>query len=263
MKTRLLTFVLLLLGVAVGAQEAVDLGLSVKWATCNVGANTPDGCGLYFAWGDTIGYTSDINDGHSFDWANYKWCKGSNDSMTKYCTLGSYGDNDFTDDKIVLEAADDAATAHWGDAWRIPTIEEWSELRDSCVWDKKQLNGMNGYRVSAPNGNYIFLPVAGGRYGAELNKVGSSGYYWSSSLYIDSPAYVSGVLLNSDDAQCGGTYSRFRGLSVRPVYDSTPTRDPSIYQGEEHPAYATKLIRNGKLVIICDGKEYNALGTKL
>ena len=185
----------------------VDLGLSVKWATYNVGATTPWSYGDYFAWGETQPKSY-------YDWSTYKWCNGSYDTQTKYCTSSSYGT---VDDKTVLEAADDAATANWGGSWRMPTTEEQQELINNCTWTWTTQNGVNGHKVTSnKNGNSIFLPAAGGRYTSGLNYAGSDGIYWSSSLYTDSPYNAWGV--NFDSSNVGRYYDyRGYGFSVRPV----------------------------------------------
>ena len=151
--------------------EAVDLGLSVKWATFNVGATSPEEYGGYYAWGET-------EEKEDYSWETYKWCNGSYDTMTKYCTNSSYGT---VDNKTVLDLEDDVAHVKWGGDWRMPTTDEQDELRNNCTWEWTALNGVNGYRVTGPNGNSIFLPAAGYRY---RTAVGSRGYYclyWSGS----------------------------------------------------------------------------------
>ncbi|MBO5849722.1 MAG: hypothetical protein J6Q47_00385, partial [Paludibacteraceae bacterium] len=105
--------------------EYVDLGLSVKWATCNVGATRPEYFGNYYAWGETTPNTD-------YDWDNYKWCNGSSTTMTKYCTDSDYGT---VDNKTVLDKEDDAAAVNMGGSWRMPTLEEWTELIDNCTWE--------------------------------------------------------------------------------------------------------------------------------
>lgn len=193
--------------------EYVDLGLSVKWATCNVGANAPEEYGLYFAWGETTGYTQNTSDGRSFDWANYKWCKGSSSTMTKYCTNSSYGT---VDNKTVLEPEDDAAHVNWGGDWRIPTKEEQDELRNSCTWTWTTLNGVNGCKVVGKNGNFIFLPAAGCRNDSSSSNVGSYGYYWSSSLNSDYSNLAYYLYFYS--GRVGWDYYyRYNGHSVRAV----------------------------------------------
>ena len=158
----------------VNGHEYVDLGLpsGLKWATCNVGANSPEDYGWYYAWGETIPKST-------YDWSTYNWCNGSEYTMTKYCIQSSYGK---VDNKIALDLYDDAARANWGGSWRMPTKEEQDELRTKCTWEWKELNGKKGYKVTGPNGNFIFLPAAGYFYSSSLNNAGSGGYYWSSSL---------------------------------------------------------------------------------
>ena len=187
--------------------EYVDLGLSVKWATCNVGASKPEEYGDYFAWGETTTKSS-------YSWSTYKWCRGDYDNLTKYCTSSIYGT---VDNKEQLDISDDAARANWGGSWRMPTHDEFTELRTQCTWTWTTQNGVRGYKVtSKTNGRSIFLPAAGYRNGSSLNDAGSYGGYWSSSLYTDSPSrarYVSflssGVVWNYD--------YRLYGHSVRPV----------------------------------------------
>ena len=190
-----------------GGHEYVDLGLSVKWATCNVGANKPEDYGDYFAWGETKPKST-------YNWSTYKWCRGSYDTQTKYNTKGSYGT---VDNKKTLELSDDAARANWGGAWRMPTDAEWTELREQCTWTWTTQNGVKGYKVtSKSNGNSIFLPAAGYRYDSSLYGAGSNGYYWSSSLHADSPYYAWYVSFLSSNVS--RYYNRrYYGFSVRPV----------------------------------------------
>ena len=188
--------------------EYVDLGLSVKWATCNVGASKPEEYGDYFAWGET--QPKDY-----YDWSTYKWCNGSMNTQTKYCTDSNYG---IVDDKTVLEAADDAATANWGGAWRMPTGEEYYELRHNCTWELTTQNGVNGYKVTGTNGNSIFLPAAGGRYLSDLSYAGRNGYYWSSLLGTDAPFLACSLdFFYSGFVEVDYDNGRHNGLSVRPV----------------------------------------------
>ena len=186
-------------------KEAVDLGVSVKWATCNLGATKPEEYGNYYAWGETTTKST-------YSWSTYKYGSDYN-ALTKYCTNSDYGT---VDNKTILEAADDAATQNWGSNWRMPTIDEWNELLKKCTWTWTTLNGKNGYEVKATNGNSIFLPAAGGRFYDELNYAGSYGYYWSSSLYTYDPYYPQRVYFDSDN-RSADYYSRRCGLSVRPV----------------------------------------------
>ena len=186
----------------------VDLGLSVKWATMNVGASKPEDYGDYFAWGETT--TKD-----TYNWSTYKWCNGSSSTLTKYCNNSSYGNNGFTDNKTQLDLSDDAARVNWGGSWRMPTDAEMTKLRTECTWTWTTQNGVYGRKVtSKSNGNSIFLPAAGCRLGSLLDRAGSYGYYWSSSLDTDDPYdawyFSSGTVYRLND-------NRYFGHSVRPV----------------------------------------------
>ena len=174
-----------------------------------MGAYVPEGYGDYFAWGEVEPKTT-------YGWSTYKYCVDNFNNLTKYCNNSYYGKDGFTDNKTVLDPEDDAATANWGGAWRMPTIAEQDELRNNCTWDWTTQNGVNGYKVTGPNGNSIFLPAAGGMDGGNLYGDGSWGYYWSSSLRTDNPSYAYGVNFNSDLVVCYGNF-RYYGLTVRPV----------------------------------------------
>ncbi len=186
----------------------VDLGLSVKWATMNVGASSPEDYGDYFAWGETTTKST-------YNWSTYKWCNGSSSTLTKYNTSSGYGT---VDNKTTLELSDDAAHVNWGGSWRMPTDAEWTELRNNCTWTWTTQNGVNGYKVtSKSNGNSIFLPAAGSRYDSSLNGAGSYGSYWSSSLDTDGPSDAWGVYFGSGYVYRGSYGGRDFGQSVRPV----------------------------------------------
>lgn len=193
-------------------QEYVDLGLSVKWATCNVGATKPEEYGDYFAWGETKPKTS-------YHWDTYKWCDGSNTSLTKYCNNINYGT---VDRNIKLEEEDDAASVNWGGAWRMPTKDELDELREQCLWAIMVQNGVEGYEVtSRKNGNSIFLPAAGYCKGSS-RFTGGYGYYWSSSLHTGQPWYSDSAWNLYFEMRYFGVMEecicdRCLGLPVRPV----------------------------------------------
>ena len=201
----------------------VDLGLpsGLKWATCNVGATVPEEYGDYFAWGETQPYYSSQDPltwkagKTGYGWASYKFELGTgyNGPFSKYVPKSSYGT---VDNKTVLDPEDDAARANWGGSWRMPTDENWTELRTECTWTWTFRNGVKGRLVTSPNGNSIFLPAAGYRYNTDLYNTGSSGDYWSSSLYTGSPGYAWYVNFYSDDVNRGYD-SRYSGQSVRPV----------------------------------------------
>ena len=187
--------------------EYVDLGLSVKWATCNVGATKPEETGYFFAWGETRPKAK-------YDWSTYKWCEGSDDTQTKYCTDSYYGT---VDNKTILELSDDAANVNWGGSWRIPTKAEQDELRTECTWTWTTQNGVDGYKVtSKTNGNSIFLPAAGYRSNSDLYYAGLYGLYWSRSLSTSYSYYAYYLFFDSSDVDLYSV-DRNDGLSVRPV----------------------------------------------
>lgn len=167
----------------------VDLGLSVKWASCNVGANSPEDYGDYFAWGEI-------------------------EPKKKY-TDGTYT---YHDNPVTLPYYADAAHANWGGSWRMPTKAEWMELVMECTWEWSNFKGVEGYIVrSESNGNSIFLPAAGYRIDSSLYGAGLYGDYWLSSLKTDDPYYAFEMFFGSDNSSYWGNYFRYFGHSVRPV----------------------------------------------
>ena len=182
--------------------EYVDLGLSVKWATMNVGATSPEGYGYYFAWGETQPKST-------YDLSTYfDSVDGSDSNFNKYC-MGK---------KATLAPEDDAAHVNWGGDWRMPKIDEMDELRDNCTWTWTTQNGVNGYKVtSKKNGNSIFLPAAGDRYDNSLVQVGSRGIYWSSSLFRADASLAHSLDFESDFADTMFANFRSDGYSVRAV----------------------------------------------
>ena len=205
-----------------GATEAVDLGLSVKWASCNLGASKPEEYGGYYQWAGL----QDVTDTSIYlDLNNCPYHTGSSSSTgwTKYIPSyytwywSGFGS---PDDKTVLDPEDDVAHVTLGGKWRMPTEEEFNELRGNCTSEWITLNGVKGRKfTSKKNGNSIFLPAAGYRYSGRLGDVGSYGYYWSSSLNTDSPRYAYRMLFYSGDVNSYHYDSRYYGHPVRPVYD--------------------------------------------
>ena len=188
--------------------NAVDLGLpnGTLWADRNVGADVPEAYGDYFAWGET-------EPKDYYYWDSYKWCNGTYKTQTKYCTKSSYGT---VDGKTTLDLEDDAAYVNMGAEWRMPTLTEQIELLDNCTWEWTTQNGVNGRKVTGPNGNSIFLPAAGYRDGSGLSNAGSYGIYWSSSLNESNPSYA--YVLDFDSGYCSWGYNnRCFGQSVRAV----------------------------------------------
>ena len=173
--------------------QEVDLGLSVKWAGWNVGANSPEEYGGYYAWGET-------EEKSDYSWDTYKYY---NDS------IGIGGE--------ISGTQYDVATVKWGNGWRMPSKAELEELERECKWESYVYKGTDGVVVTGPNGYSIFLPCAGCRNGTSLSDAGSYGYYWSGSLYEDysGGAWRLGVFSNGGRGVSGS--SRYGGQSVRPV----------------------------------------------
>ena len=170
--------------------EAVDLGLSVKWASCNIGASSPESYGDYFAWGE-------VESKESFTFGNSR-------------TYGkSFGD-------ISGKKEYDAAAAIWGHGWRLPTAEEQKELLDNCTWVWTKQNGVNGMVVTAANGNSIFLPAVGYRENATTLTAGSYGGYWSSKPIEESDNFA-GYIFFSEKNHGYDMSVRSMGLAIRPV----------------------------------------------
>jgi len=198
------------LTVIVKEHEWVDLGLpsGTLWATCNIGADIPEDYGDYFAWGET-------EPKDSYNWNTYKWCNGSSNTMTKYCTDSYYGT---VDNKTELDPEDDAAYVNWGPSWRMPTSEQYRELVDNSTWTWETRNGVNGRLATGPNGNTIFMPAAGCRSWGELHDVGSYCYYWWRTLnryYSNEASYMS--FPGYFPLWCDIYFTRDFGLSVRAV----------------------------------------------
>lgn len=189
--------------------EYVDLGLpsGLLWATCNVGASSPEEYGDYFAWGETKPKAR-------YNWETYKWCGGSYKTQTKYCTSSSDGT---VDNKTILELSDDAANAQWGGDWRMPTKEEIRELRNNCTWTWTTQKRVKGYKVTSKiNGNSIFLPAAGFRGGSGLYDAGSYCDYRSSSLGSNASFDAYSLYFGSDFVYWSNS-NRDKGHSVRAV----------------------------------------------
>ena len=181
--------------------EAVDLGLSVKWATFNVGATSPEDYGDYFAWGET-------EPKKTYSWATYKW--GTSSKLTKYNT---------TDGKTILDPEDDAAYVNWGDKWRMPSKEEVDELTQQCTWIWTTHNNVNGYKVTGPNGNSIFLPAVGYKGAGPFYPAGEDGLYWTNTIEKGHYSYL--IVLHNDapPTKAGSQGTRCFGFTIRPVYD--------------------------------------------
>lgn len=187
--------------------EAVDLGLSVKWANMNVGATKDSGFGSYFAWGE-------VKPKKYYSWGTYIWSQGDSKFLLKYST---------SDRRIQLTPSDDAARANWGGEWRMPTIEEYEELIDpaKCTWEWITKDGVNGYKVTGKKtGNSIFLPITGFRFYEGVQFRAIKGIYWTSMLYSGNPnkAWCLEFDFSDVDISFGKlSANRFSGRCIRAV----------------------------------------------
>lgn len=193
--------------------EWVDLGLpnGTLWATCNVGAETPEDFGDYFAWGETTPKSI-------YSWKEYKYGDFVNNryEFTKYCPDKFYGLNGFVDSLIVLELSDDAARANWGADWHTPTGEEWEELFQNTTFIWTEQNAVKGWLFTGVTGNSIFLPASGYWWDSSFNPNGGS-IYWSSTLNTTFPNRAWSFYFNSDNFHLCGSNERNNGHVVRAV----------------------------------------------
>lgn len=193
--------------------DGVDLGLpsGTLWATCNVGADVPEGFGDFFAWGEVM--PKDY-----YGWKNYQYGSVVNDrfQITKYCSDSCCGLNGFVDKLVVLELDDDAATVNWGEGWRMPTKEDWEELWQKTTSEWTSMNGVGGLLLTGWNGNSIFLPATGFRLDGELIGPGL-GIYWSRSLHTGFPERGWSFHFDWESSHVCGTFERNRGQVVRAV----------------------------------------------
>lgn len=215
-------------------EGAVDLGLSVFWATCNLGASSPEEYGDYYAWGETETKTEYTEDTYKF-YNSETVSEGGFDieykGYTKYIPkseASQSGFRGFYDDKDILDPEDDVAHVKLGGKWKMPTREEFEELLDNCTWEWAEYKGAKGYKVTSMKNGYtdkwIFLPAAGFYDGSAFIRGGEWGSYWSCSRHyaIDYMFFGWSMLFDIDSYKRSYYYSftkyeRYCGLSVRPV----------------------------------------------
>ena len=189
--------------------EAVDLGLSVKWANCNIGASTPEAAGAYYAWGET-------EEKEEYTPLTYKYYLGDLNEDSNYGNSEEYkniGHN-------ISGTAYDVVRTQWGGTWRIPTKKELEELCLECSWEATEINGVKGKLITGPNGNSIFLPCTGIYRGTQiLNGEDGLGAYLSASIGSYQPNAYSILFVYSDitSGYIGRDASRADGLAIRPV----------------------------------------------
>lgn len=187
--------------------QEVDLGLSVKWAGWNVGASSPEEYGGYYAWGET-----EEKDVYYASTYKYYYDTNGDEEGDTYANIGNN----------ISGTQYDVARQKWGNNWRMPTCDEFNELIINCTWIWASYKGTHGYMVTGPNGNSIFLPLAGFRHDTSLYSGGAYGAYWSGTLYEDEYEYINSYarniffIGNYRDLSLYG-YGRHLGLTVRPV----------------------------------------------
>ena len=190
------------------AMAAVDLGLSVKWAECNLGAASKEQAGDYFAWGET-------EPKEGFTMGNYAFFDSDN-KITKYNATDGWG---VVDNKKALDLEDDAACAILKGSWRIPTHDDWKELKDNCTWTWGEQNGVNGYTVTSSTGASIFLPGASYKDGASVHDNNSNqGWYWTANLSNGYPSSAKCLYIDHNFVDLTSSdLGRYLGLSIRAV----------------------------------------------
>lgn len=245
------TAVLLLVSRCVFAQyghEYVDLGLpsGTLWATCNIGATSPEDYGSYFAWGETSPkafYNEKV----------HKYYDMSKRMFTKYCDV---------DNQKVLQRGDDAATCNWGGDWYTPTKEQWKELLEYTIHRWTTQNGINGCLITGVNGNTLFLPAVGYKFNESLVYGGEKGWYWSSTLTSSSstyPRFAWGIRICSpgkcDSELCIDDEFRCTGLPIRPVRSRVASNNNggSSSNGNYYASNSGTLLYSQSNEVYCDG----------
>lgn len=198
--------------------SAVDMGLpsGTKWANMNLGAECPEECGLYYAWGDTIGHLKDFRDGYIFNFENYKWIGFINKEPDYIISISLSKYFKTANNETLLEPEDDAAFSALSKGWAIPSAEDYKELLSNCSSEWIVFNGVMGRKfTSKTNGNSIFFPAAGFRIYSSLYRYNLSGYYLTSSLYDTYNAFVFYCSSSEKKVDSSG---RFLGQPIRPIY---------------------------------------------
>lgn len=176
------------------AAEAVDLGLSVKWATCNVGATKATEVGAYFAWGEK-------EEKDLYNWNTY-FDTDCESPLESICGMPDY----------------DVAAAEWGGEWRMPTLAEMQELCTKCTWEWGEQDGTSGYIVKSANGQSIFLPAAGTRQGTDLYLSSTYGSYLTGTRDVTNHFYAYALVFQPNGEHWVDNNLRDYGQSIRPVH---------------------------------------------
>lgn len=229
------------------ADEWIDLGLpsGTLWATCNLGATKATEVGNYYAWAEKSGYKEGK---HNFDWKNYKYCKGSHSTLTKYCSQHQYGNDGYVDMLYSLQEDDDVCLS-LGDGWSMPTKYDWAELLTECTWTQFRIGDVFVARVEGKNGQVLFLPAGGYRSASGLYDYNTDGHYWSADLDLVSPDDAWFIYFGNSGVESMG-YHRCIGRNVRPVKHmqfSAPRRADAQNETKTD-AVVEKQMQNGSVV---------------
>ena len=192
-------------GIMYGVHNAVDLGLSVKWSTTNVGADLPHLFGDYYSWGETKPKSC-------YDWGNYAF--GNDTCIIKYCVEEKYGT---ADNLHQLTEDDDVVAVKWKNGWRMPTYEEFNELRTKCTFELRTLLGQDGYLLTGPNGNTVFFPLAGDIDGTGVSGEESYVIYWTSTLFSNNTEAYGFAM--SKEGYYWYDSPRYTGHNIRAVHE--------------------------------------------
>lgn len=199
---------------SINGHDYVDLGLPSgrRWATCNIGSKTPSGYGDYFSWAETKSKAT-------YTEANYSGC------IDIYIDgLGDIkSDTIRGQHRIIDNPRFDAARKNWGENWELPTAQDFAELNKECSWKLKSIDGHKGYLVTGPNGNSIFLPMAGLKENQYKSQVGTCGFYWTGDSW---DARDRSTMIDFHESSHNGSIwcYRYKGLSIRPVVSSDKSR---------------------------------------
>ena len=206
---------------SINGHDFIEIG-GLKWATMNIGAQSLIDTGEYFQWADTLGYTpSQVSNGEKvFDWANYKY------SNSKYAGASNMTKYNATDEKIILDPEDDAATANWGSSWRMPTTEEFQSLIEAVNTEfvTNYQNTGSGLLCTdkTDSSKQLFFPAGGYIYNDSLSSISNVyAYYWSSTVL--SPGEYSASILyfqkQDNTIRPNYPYARYNGMLIRPISD--------------------------------------------
>lgn len=193
------------------AGDAIDLGLSVKWASCNLGASTPTEAGGYYAWGETSEKSKYTKDNYSY----------YNATTSSYTNIGTN----------ISGTEYDAAFVNLGKGWSMPSYLQFQELEKKCSWEWTSMNGVNGYIVTGKNGNTIFLPAAGSKLSSVSSK-NERGSYWCDYVNNDASANYFNMSSSQHTVENLFTESKYCGLTIRPVYSES--KDDGIANIEDY-----------------------------